>query len=156
MASPFTSLSFRFLVSKMGMIRGPASPGGCGDSMSRHMRNAQHTSWSLLLLYNYYYPGLSTRLSRPIQVSSADMQVSQSHVLVKEAPVPHPAWVVREGFPERRERGRKGHRRQRDQYRRPEREPCLPLASLGLCVGERQEMRLLSRQAPRGQFVGGA
>lgn len=32
-------------------------------------------------------------------------------------------------------------------------EPFLPLAALGLCVGERQEMRLLSRRPPRGQFV---
>lgn len=27
-------------------------------------------------------------------------------------------------------------------------QPALPLASRGLCVGERQEMRLLSRQPP--------
>lgn len=36
---------------------------------------------------------------------------------------------------------------------RLEAEPSLPLAALGLRVGERQEMRLLSRRPPRGQFV---
>lgn len=37
---------------------------------------------------------------------------------------------------------------------RPERESSLSWAAFGLRVGERQEMRLLSRRAPRGQFVG--